>query len=81
MPCPELYFYSFNHDSVLHFLCCCSPTLRSPEILLGLPFTEAIDIWSLGSMMAQMLLGYTLFPGRNEYDVVSTVAGSFLHCS
>uniref|UniRef100_A0A3P8UN58 Protein kinase domain-containing protein n=1 Tax=Cynoglossus semilaevis TaxID=244447 RepID=A0A3P8UN58_CYNSE len=30
---------------------------RSPEILLGLPFTEAIDIWSLGCLAAVLYLG------------------------
>ncbi|GLD50090.1 homeodomain-interacting protein kinase 2-like protein [Lates japonicus] len=43
---------------------------RSPEILLGIKFTEAIDIWSLGSVMAEMLCGFALFPGRHKYDVV-----------
>ncbi|XP_029937639.1 homeodomain-interacting protein kinase 2-like [Myripristis murdjan] len=43
---------------------------RSPEILLGLQFSEAIDMWSLGCVMAQMLLGYLLFPGDSEYDVM-----------
>ncbi|XP_029916999.1 homeodomain-interacting protein kinase 2-like [Myripristis murdjan] len=43
---------------------------RSPEILLGLQFSEAIDMWSLGCVMAEMLLGYPLFPGRCEYDVM-----------
>ncbi|XP_063758740.1 homeodomain-interacting protein kinase 3-like [Eleginops maclovinus] len=43
---------------------------RSPEVLLGLPFNEAIDTWSLGTVMAEMLLGFPLFPGRNEYDVL-----------
>ncbi|KAK5880458.1 hypothetical protein CesoFtcFv8_023482 [Champsocephalus esox] len=42
---------------------------RSPEIILGLPFNEAIDIWSLGTILAEMLLGFPLFPGRHEYDV------------
>ncbi|KAI9517275.1 hypothetical protein NQZ68_008535 [Dissostichus eleginoides] len=43
---------------------------RSPEIILGLPFNEAIDIWSLGTILAEMLLGFPLFPGRHEYDVL-----------
>lgn len=66
--------------NVFHLLFYCSPKFRSPEILLGLPFTEAIDIWSLGSLMAQMLLGFILFPGTNKYDVVSTYfTVTFLH--
>ncbi|XP_069563783.1 homeodomain-interacting protein kinase 2-like [Brachyistius frenatus] len=34
---------------------------RSPEILLGLPFSEAIDMFSLGCVMAAMILGCLLF--------------------
>ncbi|CAJ1048561.1 homeodomain-interacting protein kinase 1-like isoform X2 [Xyrichtys novacula] len=43
---------------------------RSPEILLGLPYTEAIDMWSLGIMAASMYLGTYLYPGRNEFDMM-----------
>ncbi|XP_042362988.1 dual specificity tyrosine-phosphorylation-regulated kinase 1A-like [Plectropomus leopardus] len=43
---------------------------RSPEILLGAPFNEAIDVWSLGCIAAEMLMGKLLFPGRNEYDMM-----------
>ncbi|KAM8863912.1 homeodomain-interacting protein kinase 1-like isoform 2-T2 [Spinachia spinachia] len=43
---------------------------RSPEIILGLTFNEAIDIWSLGTILAEMLLGFLLFPGTHEYDVL-----------
>ncbi|KAK5863887.1 hypothetical protein PBY51_000879 [Eleginops maclovinus] len=43
---------------------------RSPEVLLGLPFNEAIDVWSLGMIMSEMLLGFPLFPGKHEYDVL-----------
>uniref|UniRef100_A0A3P8UJQ7 Protein kinase domain-containing protein n=1 Tax=Cynoglossus semilaevis TaxID=244447 RepID=A0A3P8UJQ7_CYNSE len=39
---------------------------RSPEILLGLPFTEAIDIWSLGCLAAVLYLGTQLYPGKTE---------------
>ncbi|KAK9517641.1 hypothetical protein VZT92_022992 [Zoarces viviparus] len=43
---------------------------RSPEIILGLPFTEAIDMWSLGIVIATLYLGYLPFPGSNEYDMM-----------
>ena len=41
---------------------------RAPEILLGLPFCESIDIWSLGCVMAELFLGWPLYPGSSEYD-------------
>lgn len=30
---------------------------RAPEIILGLPFKEAIDMWSLGCVIAELFLG------------------------
>lgn len=44
---------------------------RAPEILLGLPFCEAIDMWSLGCVIAELFLGWPLYPGSSEYDQVS----------
>ncbi|XP_047457550.1 homeodomain-interacting protein kinase 1-like [Mugil cephalus] len=46
---------------------------RAPEILLGLPFSEAIDIWSLGCVMANLVLCDVLFPASNEYDVLRII--------
>ncbi|CAK6977833.1 dual specificity tyrosine-phosphorylation-regulated kinase 4-like [Scomber scombrus] len=43
---------------------------RSPEILLGLPFSEAIDVWALGCVMAHMILGFAPFPGCDEYETI-----------
>ncbi|XP_049891147.1 homeodomain-interacting protein kinase 1-like [Epinephelus moara] len=43
---------------------------RSPEIILGLPFTEAVDMWSLGCMAAEMYHGDPLYPGGSEYNMM-----------
>ncbi|XP_005414113.1 PREDICTED: homeodomain-interacting protein kinase 4 isoform X2 [Chinchilla lanigera] len=43
---------------------------RAPEILLGLPFCEKVDVWSLGCVMAELHLGWPLYPGNSEYDQV-----------
>ncbi|XP_062915856.1 homeodomain-interacting protein kinase 4-like [Mobula hypostoma] len=43
---------------------------RSPEILLGLPFCEKVDMWSLGCVMAELHLGWPLYPGNSEYDQI-----------
>jgi len=40
---------------------------RAPEIILGLPFCEAIDMWSLGCVLAELALGWPAFPGSSEY--------------
>lgn len=41
---------------------------RSPEVLVGLPYTSAIDMWSLGCIAAELFLGLPLFPGSSEYN-------------
>jgi len=41
---------------------------RSPEVLLGLRYTCAIDMWSLGCIAAELFLGIPVFPGANEYN-------------
>lgn len=48
----------------------CLP-LRSPEIILALHFTQAIDMWSLGCVAAELYLGTLLYPGVNDYDMAS----------
>ncbi|GLD71339.1 homeodomain-interacting protein kinase 3-like protein [Lates japonicus] len=45
-------------------------TGEAPEIILGIPFTEAIDMWSLGCLAASMYLGALLYPGSNQYDMM-----------
>ncbi|KAL7388791.1 hypothetical protein ABVT39_020739 [Epinephelus coioides] len=46
---------------------------RAPEIFLGLPFSEAIDMWTVGVVMAYILLAVTLFPGSSEYDTLRCI--------
>eukprot|EP00045_Choanoeca_perplexa_P012657 m.139436 g.139436 ORF g.139436 m.139436 type:complete len:892 (-) comp16088_c1_seq4:276-2951(-) len=41
---------------------------RSPEVILGLPYTQQIDMWSLGCILVELLVGNPLFNGRNEKD-------------
>ncbi|KAI6240937.1 Homeodomain-interacting protein kinase 4 [Aphelenchoides fujianensis] len=43
---------------------------KAPEIILGLPFKEAIDMWSLGCVIAELFLGWPLYPGSSEYDQI-----------
>ncbi|CAK6970406.1 homeodomain-interacting protein kinase 1-like [Scomber scombrus] len=45
-----------------------SRTAEAPEVMLGLPFSEAIDMWSLGVAMGYIALGESLFPGFFDYD-------------
>lgn len=54
-----------------------SSVCRAPEIILGLPFCEAIDMWSLGCVIAELFLGWPLYPGALEYDQVIFIT----HCT
>ena len=59
---------------------------RAIEILLGLPFNESIDMWSLGCVMAELFLGWPLYPGSSEYDQIrlhlsNTIVSSSINSS
>ncbi|XP_027882070.1 homeodomain-interacting protein kinase 2-like isoform X2 [Xiphophorus couchianus] len=41
---------------------------KAPELILGLPYSTALDIWSLGCVMGKMLLNCVLFPGTSDYE-------------
>ncbi|KAI5794400.1 kinase-like domain-containing protein [Peziza echinospora] len=46
---------------------------RSPEVLLGLPYSSSIDMWSLGCIVVELFLGLPLFPGSSEYNQVARI--------
>jgi dual specificity tyrosine-phosphorylation-regulated kinase 2/3/4 len=46
---------------------------RSPEVILGLAYTSAIDMWSFGCVLVELYTGYPLFPGENETDQLSCI--------
>lgn len=42
---------------------------RAPEILLGQKkYTDSVDMWSLGCIFAELMIGDALFPGDSEID-------------
>lgn len=43
---------------------------RSPEVILGLPYTESIDMWSLGCIVGELFLGLPMFPGTSEFNQI-----------
>ncbi|CAH1280610.1 unnamed protein product [Diabrotica balteata] len=46
---------------------------RSPEVLLGIPYDLAIDMWSLGCILVEMHTGEPLFSGANEIDQMNKI--------
>lgn len=41
---------------------------RAPEVMLGLPYSHPIDMWSLGCMLAELFTGTPPFEGSCEID-------------
>ncbi|XP_052170669.1 shaggy-related protein kinase theta-like [Diospyros lotus] len=47
----------------------CSRYYRAPELIFGATeYTNAIDMWSVGCVLAELLLGKPLFPGESGVD-------------
>ncbi|KAM7508687.1 hypothetical protein LguiA_019140 [Lonicera macranthoides] len=47
----------------------CSRYYRAPELIFGATeYTTAIDMWSAGCVLAELLLGRPLFPGESGVD-------------
>ncbi|KAH7429600.1 hypothetical protein KP509_09G058100 [Ceratopteris richardii] len=47
----------------------CSRYYRAPELIFGaVEYTTAIDIWSMGCVMAELMLGQPIFPGESGVD-------------
>lgn len=42
---------------------------RSPEVLMGVPFGCQADIWSLGVVLVELILGKTLFHSRSREEL------------
>ena len=46
---------------------------RSPEVILGMDYSMAIDMWSLGCILAELYTGFPIFPGENEQEQLSCI--------
>lgn len=46
---------------------------RSPELLLMSPYTKAIDLWSVGCILGEMLQGTPLFKGSGQMETLQKI--------
>uniref|UniRef100_A0AAV2J5L4 Protein kinase domain-containing protein n=1 Tax=Knipowitschia caucasica TaxID=637954 RepID=A0AAV2J5L4_KNICA len=46
---------------------------RAPEVILGLPFNQSIDIWSLGCTLVQMVTRVQMFSNESEFKNMETM--------
>lgn len=47
----------------------CSRYYRAPELIFGaIDYTDSIDIWSAGCVVAELLIGKPVFPGESGVD-------------
>ena len=55
---------------------------RAPEVILGLPYDFAIDMWSIGCTLFELFTGKILFTGRNNNQMLRSIMecrGKFSH--
>lgn len=46
---------------------------RAPEIMLGIHYTTAIDMWSFGCILAELFTGFPIYPGESEPEQMSLI--------
>ncbi|GKB38765.1 dual specificity tyrosine-phosphorylation-regulated kinase 4-like protein [Tanacetum coccineum] len=52
-----------------------SRSYRAPEVIIGLPYDQKIDIWSLGCILAELYSGDVLFPNDALVILLARVIG------
>ncbi|KAG8001366.1 Homeodomain-interacting protein kinase 2 [Nibea albiflora] len=48
-------------------------SFRAPEVTLGFPLTEAVDMWGVGCIMGFLYFGTELFPRDCSYNLIRTI--------
>lgn len=43
---------------------------RAPEVILGIPYSSSIDMWSFGCLAYELFTGRPLFPGTDNKDQI-----------
>jgi dual specificity tyrosine-phosphorylation-regulated kinase 2/3/4 len=61
----------YEHERVYSYLQ--ARFYRAPEVILGLPYSTAIDMWSFGCVIAELHSAKPLFPSNNEVELMSSI--------
>ena len=71
---PELFklvdYHLADHISMPKVFNIQSVFYKSPEVLLRIPFNTKIDVWSLAATGFEMFIGFPLFPGDTEIQML-----------
>jgi serine/threonine protein kinase len=59
------------HNEITPYLV--SRFYRAPEIILGMPYDYAIDMWSIGCTLYEMYTGKILFTGDSNNQMLKTM--------
>lgn len=46
---------------------------RAPEVLLEVPYTSAIDMWSFACILCELFTGFPIFPGENANEQLALI--------
>jgi len=52
-----------------------SRSYRAPEVILGLPYDQRVDVWSLGCILAELSSGYVLFQNDSLASLLARLVG------
>jgi serine/threonine protein kinase len=52
---------------------CGTPLYMAPEVARGDPYDNTADIWSIGCMLYQLLVGYLPFTANNAFQLVKVL--------
>ncbi|XP_073123753.1 uncharacterized protein [Henckelia pumila] len=52
-----------------------SRSYRAPEVMLGLPYDQKIDLWSVGCILAELCTGEVLFPNEGVVMLLARMIG------
>merc|ERR1719453_449934 len=63
----------FVHDHLSSYVQ--SRSYRAPEVMLGLPYDQKVDLWSLGCIIAELWTGYVLFQNDSVQSLLARILG------